>query len=71
MTDIHPLRKAELAQLRKPSTASTATPALTEAVAPAGVSERGRAEILAKIDAIEAQMRAEWAAPATAEALRG
>jgi hypothetical protein len=70
LTDIHQLRKAELAQLRKPQTAPSATPALTEAVAPAGVSERGRAEILAKIAAIETQMRAEWAAPASAAALR-
>jgi len=71
VTDIHQLRKAELARLRTPSIASTATPAVAENVAPAGVSERARAEILAKIDAIEAQMRAEWAAPAAGgEALR-
>jgi len=64
VTDIHHVRRAELARLRTPSIASTATPAVAKSVAPAGVSKRGRAEILAKIDAIEAQMRAEWATPA-------
>ena len=43
---------------------------MAHAVASAGVSERKRADILAKIDAIEAQMRAEWAAPAHGDALK-
>ena len=67
MSDIYRLRQTELAQLRAASTVQTGAPTQAEAahaVASAGVSERKRAVILAKIDAIEAQMRAEWAAPA-------
>jgi len=73
MNDIQRLRKNELARLRAANLAQTGAPGPAEpehAVAPAGVSERKRADILAKINAIEAQMRAEWAAPATGEALR-
>ena len=73
MNDIQRLRQTELAQLRAANTVQTGAPTQAEAahaVASAGVSERKRAGILAKIDAIEAQMRAEWAAPATGEALR-
>ncbi len=65
VTDIHQIRKAELARLRaaqaQPAHAATGEP--KAALAPVGVSERNRAAILAKIDAIEAQMRAHWAAP--------
>ena len=67
MNDIQRLRQTELAQLRAANTAQAGAPTQAEvahAVASAGVSERKRADILAKIDAIEAQMRAEWAAPA-------
>ena len=60
VTDIHQIRKAELARLRA---AHAATGEPKAALAPVGVSERNRAAILAKIDAIEAQMRAQWAAP--------
>ena len=73
MNDIQRLRQTELAQLRAANTVQTGAPTQAEsahAVASAGVSERKRADILAKIDAIEAQMRAEWAASATGEALR-
>ena len=73
MNDIQRLRQTELAQLRAANTVQTGAPtqaAAANAVASAGVSERKRADILAKIDAIEAQMRAEWAAPAPGEALR-
>lgn len=73
MNDIQRLRQTELAQLRAANTVQTGAPTQAEAahaVASAGVSERKRADILAKIDAIEAQMRAEWAAPAAGEALR-
>jgi hypothetical protein len=73
MNDIQRLRQTELAQLRAANPVPTG--ALTQAemvhaVASAGVSERKRADILAKIDAIEAQMRAEWAAPAPGKALK-
>jgi hypothetical protein len=67
MNDIQRLRQTELAQLRAANPVPTGAPAqakVAHAVASAGVSERKRADILAKIDAIEAQMRAEWAAPA-------
>ena len=73
MNDIQRLRQTELAQLRAANTVQTGAltqTAAANAVASAGVSERKRADILAKIDAIEAQMRAEWAAPAPGEALR-
>lgn len=70
MNNILQQRKTELALLRAAQPARTETPGLREAVASAGVSERKRSDIRAKIDAIEAQMRAEWAAPATGEALR-
>ena len=71
MNDIQRLRKNELAHLRAANLAQTGAPAEPEqAVAPAGVSERKRADILAKIDAIETQMRAQWAAPAPGDALR-
>ena len=73
MSDIQRLRQTELAQLRAANPVQTGAPTHAEAayaVAPAGASERKRADILAKIDAIEAQMRAEWAASATGEALR-
>ena len=66
MSDIYRLRQTELAQLRAANTVQTGAPTQAEAahaVASAGVSERKRADILAKIDAIEAQMRAEWAVP--------
>jgi hypothetical protein len=70
MSDIQRLRQTELAQLRAANPVQTGAPTHAEAayaVAPAGASERKRADILAKI---EAQMRAEWAASATGEALR-
>ncbi len=73
MKDIQRLRQIELAQLRAANPAPSGAPTqaeLTQAVASAGVSERKRAIILAKIDAIEAQMRAEWAAPAPGDALK-
>jgi hypothetical protein len=73
MNDIQRLRKNELARLRAASLAQTGAPAQAEpaqAVAPAGVSERKRADILAKIDAIETQMRAQWTASAPGDALR-
>lgn len=63
MTDIHPSRSAELARLRATLAKPLQTDVLSAPVAPAGVSERSRADIRAKIDAIEAQMRAQWAAP--------
>ena len=72
MIDIQRLRQIELARLRAasvPSGAPTQAEA-AQAVASAGVSERKRADILAKIDAIEAQMRAEWATPAPGDALK-
>lgn len=72
MTDIHQIRKAELARLRaaqgQPAHAATGEP--NAVLAPAGVSERNRAAILAKIDAIEARMRAQWAATDPANALK-
>jgi hypothetical protein len=70
MNDIHELRKTELALLRAAQTARTEITGPREAVASAGVSERKRADIRAKIDAIEAQMRAQWAAPAHGDALK-
>ena len=73
MSDIQQLRQTELAQLRAANTVQTGAPTQAEAahaVASAGVSERKRADILAKIDAIETQMRAQWAAPAPGDALR-
>jgi hypothetical protein len=73
MNDIQRLRQTELAQLRAANTVQTGAPTQAEAahaVASAGVSERKRADILAKIDAIETQMRAQWAAPAPGDALR-
>ena len=69
MTDIHQIRTAELARLRALQVPPLQTDAQAAAVAPAGVSERNRAAILAKIDAIEAQMRAQWAAPDKASPL--
>jgi hypothetical protein len=72
MIDIQRLRQIELAQLRAasvPGGGPTQAEA-AQAVASAGVSERKRADILAKIDAIEAQMRAEWTAPAPGDALK-
>jgi hypothetical protein len=71
MTDIRRLRQTELAELRASNVTQTSAAAEVEpahAVAPAGVSERKRADILAKIDAIEAQMRAQWAAPQPVQA---
>ena len=73
MNNIQRLRQTELAQLRAANPVQTGAPTQTaaaHAVASAGVSERKRAVILAKIDAIEAQMRAEWAVPVPGEALR-
>ena len=73
MNDIQRLRQTELAQLRTANAVPTAAPTqavVAHAVAPPGVSERKRADILAKIDAIEAQMRAEWAAPVPGDALK-
>ena len=73
MNDIQRLRQTELAQLRAANPVQIGAPTQTaaaNAVASAGVSERKRADILAKIDAIEAQMRAEWAVPVPGEALR-
>ena len=73
MNNIQRLRQTELAQLRAANPVQTGAPTQTaaaNAVASAGVSERKRADILAKIDAIEAQMRAEWAVPVPGEALR-
>jgi hypothetical protein len=67
------IRQAEFARLRAAQAAQNGHPAgadSEEAVAPAGVSERNRAQILAKIDAIEAQMRAQWAAPSADNTLR-
>jgi hypothetical protein len=69
MTDIHQIRTAELARLRAVQAKPSQTDAQTAPVAPAGGSERNRADILAKIDAIEAQMRAQWAAPDPANPL--
>ena len=71
MNDIRRQRQTELARLRAANLAQTGAPAQAEpaqAVAPAGVSERKRADILAKIDAIEAQMQAQWAASAPGQA---
>lgn len=72
VTDIQQIRKAELARLRaaqaQPARAATGEP--NAVLAPAGVSERNRAAILAKINAIEAQMRAQWAATNPANALK-
>jgi len=73
MNDIQRLRKNELAQLRAANLAQTGAPGQAEpkqAVAPAGVSERKRADILAKIDAIETQMRTQWTAPAPDNTLK-
>ena len=73
MNDIQRLRKNELARLRAASLAQTGAPGPAEpeqAVAPAGVSERKRADILAKIDAIERQMRTQWTAPAPDNTLK-
>ena len=73
MNDIQRLRQTELAQLRAATPAQIGAQTQTEAsnaAASAGVSERKRTHILAKINAIEAQMRAEWAVPVPGEALR-
>jgi hypothetical protein len=61
-----------LARLRAEQAAQTHADAQTQAapIAPAGVSERNRAEILNKIDAIETQMRSLWAAPDPAHPLK-
>ncbi len=67
------IRQAEFARLRSAQASQhgrTAEVRAGEPIAPAGVSERNRAEILAKIDAIEAQMRAQWAAPGSDTTLR-
>ena len=70
MRDIHQLRRSELARLRAAQTEPTDTTAPAETVASAGVSERKRADILSKIDAIEAQMRAQWTASAPDNTLK-
>ena len=67
------IRQAEFARLRAAQATQNGHQAAADseqAVAPAGVSERNRAEILSKIDAIEAQMRAQWAAPGSDTTLR-
>ena len=70
MTDMHAIRKAELARLRAAQTGAAQQREDAAPLAPAGVSERNRADIRARIDAIEAQMRAQWAAPAAASVAR-
>ena len=73
MNDIQRLRQTELAALRAANRVQSGSPAQSEpgqAVAPSGVSERKRADIVAKIDAIEAQMRVQWAAIAPGDVLR-
>ena len=71
MNDIQRLRQTELSALRAANRVQSGWPAQSEpgqAVAPSGVSERKRADIVAKIDAIEAQMRAQWATPEAGQA---
>jgi hypothetical protein len=72
LTELHQICRAELARLRAEQAAQTQADARAQTgpIAPAGVSERNRAEILKKIDAIETQMRSQWAAPDPAHLLK-